>query len=145
MSTHATAAGSSEEKTKNVSETERLVSAAAGALLVKVGLHRGLLSLTGLATVRAYGESERFIKRNEELIDTENRAYYLTVVNQRWLGMRLDLCGALLVLTVAIVRESFRASDTRRYRSPKPRTSTRRRSDSSSRTSSVFRTPSVGS
>ncbi|KAF8579018.1 ABC transporter [Ramaria rubella] len=48
-------------------------------------------SLSGLATIRAYGESERFLADNENKIDIENRAYWLTVANQRWLGIRLDL------------------------------------------------------
>jgi ATP-binding cassette, subfamily C (CFTR/MRP), member 1 len=40
-------------------------------------------SLGGLATVRAYGETERFIKQNEIYMDRENRAYYLTGVSPR--------------------------------------------------------------
>lgn len=39
-------------------------------------------SLSGLATVRAYGEVERFQRQNERLIDIQNRAYLLTTVNQ---------------------------------------------------------------
>jgi hypothetical protein len=30
-------------------------------------------------------------------------AYWLTVVNQRWLGIRLDFLGALLTLAVALL------------------------------------------
>lgn len=60
-------------------------------------------SLSGLATIRAYGESERFLKENEERIDVENRAYWLTVTNQRWLGIRLDFLGALLTFIVAML------------------------------------------
>ena len=39
-------------------------------------------SLSGLATIRAYGEAKRFRSDNERFIDVENRAYWLTVVNQ---------------------------------------------------------------
>ena len=39
-------------------------------------------SLSGLATIRAYGEVERFCAENEKRIDTENRAYWVTVTNQ---------------------------------------------------------------
>jgi ABC-type multidrug transport system fused ATPase/permease subunit len=39
-------------------------------------------SLSGLATIRAYKESERFKKDNEDRVDVENRAYWLTVTNQ---------------------------------------------------------------
>jgi ABC-type multidrug transport system fused ATPase/permease subunit len=39
-------------------------------------------SLSGLATIRAHGEVERFCEDNEKRVDTENRAYWLTVTNQ---------------------------------------------------------------
>lgn len=39
-------------------------------------------SLSGLATIRAYGEVERFQRDNENRVDIENRAYWLTVANQ---------------------------------------------------------------
>ncbi|KAG5653386.1 hypothetical protein H0H81_000773 [Sphagnurus paluster] len=60
-------------------------------------------SLSGLATIRAYGESERFRLDNESRVDVENRAYWLTVTNQRWLGIRLDFLGALLTFIVAML------------------------------------------
>ncbi|KAG6854376.1 hypothetical protein C0991_007367 [Blastosporella zonata] len=60
-------------------------------------------SLSGLATIRAYGESERFRLDNEARVDVENRAYWLTVTNQRWLGIRLDFLGALLTFIVAML------------------------------------------
>ena len=41
-------------------------------------------SLPGLATIRIYGEVERFCADNEKRVDTENRAYWLTVTNQVW-------------------------------------------------------------
>ncbi|KAJ1032245.1 hypothetical protein NDA18_001737 [Ustilago nuda] len=60
-------------------------------------------TLSGLATIRAYRETETFIKENQKRMDVENRAYYLSITNQRWLGVRLDLLGALLVLIVALL------------------------------------------
>ncbi|KAG0148314.1 hypothetical protein CROQUDRAFT_669974 [Cronartium quercuum f. sp. fusiforme G11] len=60
-------------------------------------------SLTGITTIRAYGMSAEFLKRNCQLVDYENRAYLLTVINQRWLGIRLDALGSVLVLIVAII------------------------------------------
>jgi hypothetical protein len=39
-------------------------------------------SLSGLATIRAYGEVERFCADNEKRIDVENRAYWLTIANR---------------------------------------------------------------
>ncbi|KAF9267240.1 ABC transporter [Marasmius fiardii PR-910] len=60
-------------------------------------------SLSGLATVRAYGEAGRFLKENEKRIDVENRAYWLTNTNQRWLGIRLEFLGTLLTFAVALL------------------------------------------
>lgn len=60
-------------------------------------------SLSGLATIQAYGEVSRFIKDNNYYIDLENRAYILTATNQRWLGVRLDFLGGLMVFAVAIM------------------------------------------
>lgn len=60
-------------------------------------------SLTGLTVIRAYNEVPTFIKENMKRNDHENRAYFMTIVNQRWLGIRLDCLGALLTLIVAIL------------------------------------------
>ncbi|RXW24280.1 hypothetical protein EST38_g1589 [Candolleomyces aberdarensis] len=60
-------------------------------------------SLSGLTTIRAYKETDRFRLDNERRIDVENRAYWLTVTNQRWLGIRLDVLGAMLTFIVAML------------------------------------------
>ena len=39
-------------------------------------------SLTGIATIRAYKEEDRFLKENRDRVDVENRAYWMTVTNQ---------------------------------------------------------------
>ncbi|KAF7327458.1 ABC protein [Mycena kentingensis (nom. inval.)] len=59
-------------------------------------------SLTGLPTIRSYGEIARFVEQNKAYIDLENRALLLTVTGQRWLAIRLDACGAIMVFTVAL-------------------------------------------
>ncbi|KZT07645.1 P-loop containing nucleoside triphosphate hydrolase protein [Laetiporus sulphureus 93-53] len=65
-------------------------------------------SLSGLATIRAYGETKRFLAENRDRVDIENRAYWLTITNQRWLGIRLDLLGILLTFVVAILSVASR-------------------------------------
>ncbi|GAA5895556.1 uncharacterized protein JCM6883_001546 [Sporobolomyces salmoneus] len=67
-------------------------------------------SLTGLATIRAFGEQERFLRGTEKFVDIENRAYFLTSVNQRWLSIRVDTLGALLTFVVAIVAVAERTT-----------------------------------
>ncbi|KAF5370179.1 hypothetical protein D9757_010634 [Collybiopsis confluens] len=59
-------------------------------------------SLTGLPTIRSYGEIPQFVRDNKFYIDLENRALFLTVTNQRWLAVRLDALGAFLVFFIAI-------------------------------------------
>ncbi|KAL8286968.1 hypothetical protein RQP46_003974 [Phenoliferia psychrophenolica] len=60
-------------------------------------------SLAGLATIRAFGETERFMLDNERHLDIENRAYFLTIINQRWLAVRLDLIGSTLTFVVSML------------------------------------------
>nr|XP_019004389.1 uncharacterized protein I203_02506 [Kwoniella mangroviensis CBS 8507]OCF67850.1 hypothetical protein I203_02506 [Kwoniella mangroviensis CBS 8507] len=60
-------------------------------------------SLSGIATIRAYGETDRFVKENAYYMDLEDRAYLLSATNQRWLSIRLDFLGACLVFAVAIM------------------------------------------
>ncbi|KAJ8692856.1 hypothetical protein PTI98_010127 [Pleurotus ostreatus] len=67
-------------------------------------------SLSGLPTIRAYGEADRFRQENEDRVDIENRAYWLTVTNQRWLGIRLDFLGALLTFVVGMLTVGTRFS-----------------------------------
>ncbi|KAJ7224699.1 multidrug resistance-associated ABC transporter, partial [Mycena pura] len=67
-------------------------------------------TLTGLATIRAYGEQARAIKDADHGLDMENRAKYMTISIQRWLGIRLDLCANVLVLGIALFAAAFRQS-----------------------------------
>ncbi|KIJ14255.1 hypothetical protein PAXINDRAFT_169871 [Paxillus involutus ATCC 200175] len=59
-------------------------------------------TLTGLPTIRSYGEMKRFIDLNRYYVDLEDRSLYLVVANQRWLAIRLDFMGALMVFIVAM-------------------------------------------
>ncbi|KAK4700227.1 hypothetical protein P7C70_g6022, partial [Phenoliferia sp. Uapishka_3] len=60
-------------------------------------------SLAGLATIRAFGETDRFMHENEKYLDLENRAYFITIINQRWLAVRLDLIGSTLTFIVSML------------------------------------------
>ncbi|PWN19482.1 putative YOR1-ABC transporter [Microstroma glucosiphilum] len=67
-------------------------------------------SLSGLVVIRAYNEVQSFVKMNMKKNDEENRAYFITIVNQRWLGIRLDFLGSILTLVVAIMVAATSAS-----------------------------------
>ena len=57
----------------------------------------------GTASIRAYGVQDHFIRRVQAAVDQMNSAYYLTFSNQRWLSIRLDGIGNLLVFTTALL------------------------------------------
>ncbi|KAJ3116514.1 hypothetical protein HDU96_009500 [Phlyctochytrium bullatum] len=54
-------------------------------------------TLTGLPTIRAYREQNRFISNNDRATDGNNSPYFLLVSSQRWLGLRLEILGGVLV------------------------------------------------
>ena len=59
--------------------------------------------VSGTASIRAYGLQEYFANGLRASVDQMNSAYLLTFSNQRWLSMRLDLIGNLLVFTTGIL------------------------------------------
>lgn len=59
--------------------------------------------VSGVSSIRAYGLQNRFIRAIQLSVDEMNSAYYLTFSNQRWLSVRLDTIGNLLVFTTGIL------------------------------------------
>ncbi|KAF4120533.1 ABC-type multidrug transport system, ATPase and permease component [Geosmithia morbida] len=59
--------------------------------------------LTGVASIKAYGLRQSFVDSLRKSIDDMNAAYYLTFSNQRWLSIRVDMIGNLLVLVVGVL------------------------------------------
>ena len=59
--------------------------------------------VSGTASIRAYGLQRHFIEGLKREVDQMNSAYYLTFSNQRWLSVRLDGIGNLLVFTTGIL------------------------------------------
>ncbi|KAF7982734.1 hypothetical protein HWV62_26606 [Athelia sp. TMB] len=67
-------------------------------------------TLTGLSTVRAYKSQDDCIRKADHGLDLENRAYYMTIAIQRWLGVRLDFFANLLVLGIVLFAAGFRST-----------------------------------
>jgi len=67
-------------------------------------------AVTGTSTIRAYGLQDQFSRSVRSAVDDMNSAYYLTFANQRWLSVRLDLVGILLVFTTGILVVTSRFS-----------------------------------
>lgn len=59
-------------------------------------------TLTGLATIRAFREQDRFIRTNAELADRQNQPFFLQQSMQRWLGLRLEGISNVLVLSASL-------------------------------------------
>ena len=73
------------------------------ALLRSVLFARFAESVSGVASIRAYGLQTYFKDRVRDAVDQMDSAYFLTFANQRWLSCRLDMIGNLLVLTVGLL------------------------------------------
>ncbi|KAJ3109757.1 hypothetical protein HK100_003232, partial [Physocladia obscura] len=67
-------------------------------------------SMTGVNTIKAYREQDRFIKKTDALIDGNNAPYYLQQIGARWLGMRLEYIGNTLVFVTSIFGVVSRSS-----------------------------------
>ncbi|MCJ1448024.1 MAG: hypothetical protein MMC23_008537 [Stictis urceolatum] len=59
--------------------------------------------VNGTASIRAYGLEDHFTRKLRETVDGMNSAYYLTFSNQRWVSLRLDTIGNLLVFVTGIL------------------------------------------
>lgn len=60
-------------------------------------------AISGTACIRAYGLQDRFTASIRDSVDEMDSAYFLTFSNQRWLSVRLDCIGNLLVMTTGIL------------------------------------------
>jgi ATP-binding cassette subfamily C (CFTR/MRP) protein 1 len=58
-------------------------------------------SLSGISTIRAYQQSKRFAKENEWRVDANLRAYFPSINANRWLAVRLEFIGSVIILAAA--------------------------------------------
>ncbi|KAK7908585.1 metal resistance protein YCF1 [Apiospora marii] len=58
-------------------------------------------SLGGISTIRAYRQQDRFELENEWRVDTNLKAYYPSISANRWLAVRLEFIGAVIILAAA--------------------------------------------
>uniref|UniRef100_A0A672IA04 ATP-binding cassette, sub-family C (CFTR/MRP), member 2 n=1 Tax=Salarias fasciatus TaxID=181472 RepID=A0A672IA04_SALFA len=68
-------------------------------------------TVSGLTVIRAYNHQERFLKHNEITIDENVKSVYPWIVSNRWLAIRLEFLGNLVVffacLFAVISRDSI--------------------------------------
>ncbi|XP_030626403.1 canalicular multispecific organic anion transporter 1 isoform X2 [Chanos chanos] len=59
-------------------------------------------TLAGLPVIRAYGHQERFIKQNETIIDNNMKSFYMLIFSNKWVNIRLEMLGNLVVFFAAL-------------------------------------------
>ncbi|KAI9023065.1 multi drug resistance-associated protein MRP [Phycomyces nitens] len=59
-------------------------------------------TISGVCTIRAYGQQNRFIFENQGKLDDNQRAYYPSIACNRWLAVRLEFLGSIILFGSAI-------------------------------------------
>lgn len=59
-------------------------------------------TLTGVVTIRAYGDESRFVQENNLRVNTHNRPFIYLWATNRWLAFRIDMAGALVAFFSAM-------------------------------------------
>lgn len=64
-------------------------------------------TFAGLGSIRAFQVQERFFSKHHELVDVANRAQLLNLSMRRWVGIRSELMGAMLILVLSVTSIVF--------------------------------------
>lgn len=67
-------------------------------------------SLTGLATIRAFGWQDTLEDKNHTLLDRSQRPFYLLFAAQRWLTLVLDLLVAAVAVVLVVLVVQLRGT-----------------------------------
>jgi ATP-binding cassette subfamily C (CFTR/MRP) protein 1 len=59
-------------------------------------------TLSGVSSIRAYAREFDFVENNELQLDKNQKAYYASIVANRWLGIRLEFVGTCVVFLSAL-------------------------------------------
>ncbi|KAI8057978.1 ABC metal ion transporter [Syncephalis plumigaleata] len=60
-------------------------------------------TLGGVTTIRAYQQVKRFAQENRWRIDENLRAYYMWISLNRWLAVRLEFVGSIVILSASML------------------------------------------
>ncbi|ODH26599.1 hypothetical protein ACO22_04525 [Paracoccidioides brasiliensis] len=59
-------------------------------------------TLGGISTIRAFRQQDKFSKENEYRMDANIRAYFPSISANRWLAVRLEFIGSVIILAAAM-------------------------------------------
>lgn len=59
-------------------------------------------TLSGMTTIRAYGDERRFLRDNLDKINAHNRPFVYLWATNRWLAFRVDFAGALVSFSAGV-------------------------------------------
>uniref|UniRef100_A0AAY4BU55 Multidrug resistance-associated protein 1 n=1 Tax=Denticeps clupeoides TaxID=299321 RepID=A0AAY4BU55_9TELE len=59
-------------------------------------------TLLGTSVIRAFGDQQRFIHESDGRVDLNQKAYYPSIVANRWLAVRLEFVGNCIVMFAAL-------------------------------------------
>ena len=60
-------------------------------------------TLNGAATIRAFNLERDFIDQSEKLVDDNQKANYPSIVANRWLAVRLETVGNLIIFSSSLL------------------------------------------
>ena len=60
-------------------------------------------TVNGASTIRAYNLAEKFIRQSEIIVDENQKANFPSVVANRWLAVRLETVGNLIIFCAALL------------------------------------------
>uniref|UniRef100_A0A8C8R4R5 Canalicular multispecific organic anion transporter 1 n=1 Tax=Pelusios castaneus TaxID=367368 RepID=A0A8C8R4R5_9SAUR len=60
-------------------------------------------TVSGLSVIRAYGHQERFLQCNDRIMDINQKSMYSWLISNRWLAVRLEFIGSLVVFFAALL------------------------------------------
>ncbi|XP_006926069.1 canalicular multispecific organic anion transporter 1 [Pteropus alecto] len=65
-------------------------------------------TVSGLPVIRAFQHQQRFLKHSEVLIDNNQKCVFSWIISNRWLAIRLDLVGNLVVFFASLMMVIYR-------------------------------------
>ncbi|XP_049714546.1 multidrug resistance-associated protein 1-like isoform X2 [Elephas maximus indicus] len=60
-------------------------------------------TLSGVSTIRAFGHEQRFIRQSKDVVNENLVCFYNSIISNRWLSVRLEFLGNLMVFFAALL------------------------------------------